>query len=595
MIQSAKSVLDYLRPIFWESCPVWVEKNIDLSLDNTCDMGGLVDLNYTPYLREPLTFWEREFRSKMTLVGVEQTGKSSVWKWGLLFKHNHSPQPTLVVYPSDADAADTNQDSFEPLMSGIPQMSLELDRPKVKRKDCYKFSAGPIYFQGGGADIISKPQGVVIGDEADFWMQHFEQVDNVKNMDKRTRTFRNALRVLVCSINQKKAKKSIIWNEFKKFSSQGYWHLGCMKCNALTMRSADVHNMQWELDEDENIIQESIRLICPKCERKHEEKEKREMGIHGGYIHTHPELIRDHVGYQWGAIASQMPGLDWLEIARTQMNSGRSANFEDQLLFWNSYRGIPFDMKASNPMKQQLTERQIPLPDPKIIENVFMCADTQDDCFYYRIRAIDSDKNMYSLTPAIKAITFEELDKAWQAEYLGIKPIMGIIDVGGHRPEEVEKWVANKKNFYGYRGDPRVAKEYDYVDGKPKVLRANPYPYQVQLLYYMYIQKNRANNYWYLHPEETDEYFDMMLDVKSPKKHATRDTEFKDWKPSSGNDHCFDCEKLFFLILKVAKNKLTPAEWRLGKIKDYIRVVRPPASAPPPMKSPFGSGGVRMF
>jgi len=69
-----------------------------------------------------------------------------------------------------------------------------------------------------------------------------------------------------------------IWEEFLK-SSQGYFTLRCKGCGKLTMRSCDLHNLQFESDYHEElrtyvVRKGSERLVCPVCHHEHVESDK---------------------------------------------------------------------------------------------------------------------------------------------------------------------------------------------------------------------------------------------------------------------------------------------------------------------------------
>ena len=118
------------------------------------------------------------------------------------------------------------------------------------------------------------------------------KLDNVADLKKRTRSYDNSILFLVCTPSEVNGK---IWRSFLN-SSQGYWYLRCKGCGDLTIRSCDIHNLQFESDYNEELRQylvkpETIRLVCPKCGYEHVEADKREMNIHGGYIHKIPAKI----------------------------------------------------------------------------------------------------------------------------------------------------------------------------------------------------------------------------------------------------------------------------------------------------------------
>lgn len=177
-------------------------------------------------------------------------------------------------------------------MRHIPQLKAQLDRPRSFRSDRYAFSNCISFFTGAGKKIMSKSCQVAIGDEVDEFPV-IGKLDNVADLKKRTRSYDSSILFLVCTPTQVTGK---IWRSFLK-SSQGYWHLRCQKCGDLTMRSCDIHNLQFQSTYDENLKEylvkpQSIRLICPVCGFEHTEDMKRAMNINRPdiYIRFHREL-----------------------------------------------------------------------------------------------------------------------------------------------------------------------------------------------------------------------------------------------------------------------------------------------------------------
>lgn len=133
-----------------------------------------------------------------------------------------------------------------------------------------------------------------------------------------------------------------IWQYFLK-GSQGYFTLRCKGCGELTMRSCDVHNLQFESTYNEHLKTYFVkkgteRLVCPKCGYQHIESEKEWCISHGEYVHVVPELFDELPSFQVGALASQLPSLCWSEIANSQLEAGKSADISIQQNFDNSIR-----------------------------------------------------------------------------------------------------------------------------------------------------------------------------------------------------------------------------------------------------------------
>lgn len=235
-----------------------------------------------------------------------------------------SPSQSIIVYPSDNLASETNLTKIQPLMKYIPQLKKELDKPRSYRSDRYKFSTCVSYFQGAGSKLVSKSCQVAIGDEVDQWPV-LGRLDNVSDLKKRTRSYDASIMFLVCTPTEVNGK---IWKSFLK-SSQGYWHLRCQNCGQLSIRSCDIHNLQFQSVYDEQLKEhlvkpQTIRLVCPLCSHEHVQSQKGQMNRNGGYIHKIPERIIEAPGFQVGALASQLPALSWKVIAQAQLQARKT-------------------------------------------------------------------------------------------------------------------------------------------------------------------------------------------------------------------------------------------------------------------------------
>ena len=514
-------------------------------------------------------------------MAPEQTGKSLAWQIGLLWSFIFKPCLSLVCYPSDDLAEEVNNNKLQPLMKEIPQLAAELAKPRSKKIDSYEFSNLISYFMGAGSRVTSHPAQIRVADELDDWVSHENQVSNVQDMRKRARQFLTSIFYKVCSPT---LGNGPINQEFRD-GSRGFWNLRCLECGKLTMPSHAIYNLQWELDDNEEVIEESIRLICPICRHEHKEKDKRECNLQGDYIHERPGMLKTKPSFQWGLLASQLKATNWLYIAHQQMKVKKN-DIKSQLLFDNSVRGLPkknrkFDGDAEEEIKKHIA----PMPAPEILEAVFMSVDTQDSCFYYRIRGIDKDNNTYPLTSKIRAENFKDLDSIWETEYLGIKPMLGIIDEGGNRPKEVQKWVKDKVGWFTYKGDTRTKykkdKNWKRSKTSKKLILGHALKLQADLLYYMYTQNNKdAGNYWYLHENETEEYYSQLADMQKSNRKKDGDM-FINWA-GTGKDHCFDCEKQMLLLIDYAKSTFKDTDWLQGKVdwskKKKKKIIQRPRS-----------------
>lgn len=527
---------------------VWIQENVDLTYDTTSSADGLVDLSITPYLKKPLSCWNNPKVRFLTIMAVEQTGKSSTWRFGVLWAACNRPVAMLIIYPSDDDAKQINTDTLLPLMMGIPELKAELERPWSHQKDHYSFTKLKIYFQGAGSPIISKSIGIVVGDETDDWPTHLRE-KNVKNMQKRTRTYQKSLNVAVCSPSTKNGPIFVRFDD----SSQEFYHLVCLKCDEF-FPSFETGNLKYEVDERHKVIGD-VRLKCPKCDHLHHESDKRRISMGGEYIGKF-ENEEEHRGFQWGALASTT--ISWREIAQAHHDSTIDFSREVQALLWNSYKGLPFRPETTRKSDIDALRRHIIPKRKEELVGIFLSADTQDDMFYWIVRGIDRFENTYLLGHGI-AQDFDDLLEVWERDFDGRKCIAAIIDQGGHRARAVQEFTKEHPGIYSYKGDNRISKRYQPGKDDNSAIIAKPQIYQAELLYLIYTQLNKQNHYWYLSKDVTADYLEQLASVQATN---TKNGDwYENWESTNGNDHYFDAEKMWLVMLEFAKDRFNSRHW----------------------------------
>lgn len=521
------------------------------------------DLSLSPFLRNPLNEWNFNGHIReVTIVAPEQTGKSMSWVIGLLYSYIFNPGLSLVVYPSDDLGIKINKEKLEPLMRKIPRLKAELDMPRSQKKDCYHFSNLKSYFAGAGSRITSQSARIRIADETDDFQDHEGKITSLHDIRKRARSFSDSMFYKVCTPTETSGN---IWKEFLN-SSQGYWHLRCQNCKQLSIRSADVHNLQWELKEDV-IDEESLRLICPDCKHEHAESQKKEMNISGGYVHKVPALIGTHSGYQWGALASQWQSLSWINIAKAQMNAGKSAAYIDQIYLDNSIRGLPFHKRgASDAGYHKLKSHIYPgaFPYDKF-EGVFYAGDTQDDRIYYIIAGIDKDANIY-ICEANEEIAIESIRAKIKQKYNGCAFTAGIQDEGGHRHYEIRNFVESfGGGFYTWKGaDSRYSKRVELSKDRLNHLRGNVKIFEIETLYYLHAQEKKENNYLYFRDDLNQDFYKHLMSVH-PDNTKKNGDEFANWTKSGKRWDYFDCLKMLYALIEFCKLNYPQNLWRHGQ------------------------------
>ncbi len=584
------------------------------------------DLSLTPYLKDILEQWD--FRGKghreIVVMAAEQTGKSLSWQLGILWSFLYEPGLSMIVYPSDEKCDEINRAKLQPLMKSIPSLAAGLAEPKTKAKNRYNFPSFISYFQGAIERISAHSARIRIADEVDDWQQTEGKIESPKleDLKKRGRIFDDSLLVKVSS---PKGESALIYPAFLD-TSRGYWYLRCKGCGELTMRSCDVHNLQFECEIEEKnkrLIPGSERLICPKCKREHVYSERREMNINGGFIHKFPDLVGRRTGFQWGVLASQWESLSWSFIAEKQLLAGRSGNLRDQTDFDNSIRGLPFRPRRDNENEvEAIYKHCAEPPNPDTIEAVFLTADTQDDGWRWELRALDVNSNRYQLDYGnavyidlddekrkdVEAARKSEANLLGQAYeplktlgdvlrggWNGLPVTMCMVDEGGHRKPEVEAFVqANPRAFSykgGWKGGFDSGKAWQWSKNQPKLILARRGDFQDALLYYLHFQKDVSNNYWFLMPREklSQSYIEELLSVR--EKPSIREGHLrKNWDHEGRKHDFFDVSMMYLVLEDVAISELDISEFRRKKAEVLFRAdsQQDNSSQPEPVRAESG-------
>ena len=537
----------------------WAEQNISFERDISANFDRF-DLSLTPYLRDVINTWNfKNTIRETTVVAPEQTGKSLSWIIGLLYSFVYNPCLSMIIYPSDEKGIRINKEKLEPLMREIPKLAAELEMPRSQKQDCYQFSNLKCYFSGAGSRVTSQSSKIRIADEVDDWVSHEEKVTNLQDLRKRARSFSESMLFKVCSPTSKTGE---IWTEFNK-GSKGFWYLRCKGCGKLTMRSADIFNMQWELDENHNVISDSIVLVCPECKFEHKESDRRDINISGAYIHENPGLIGTLPSFQWGALASQWGGLlSWPKIAEAQLLAGKSGSFNDQRYLDNSIRGLPFLKRTYSDgtmekLKTHVVTEEIPIND---FEGIFYAGDTQDDRIFYIIAGIDSKSNLYILKAAQEPI-LENIRTEIEKDFYGRKILAAVQDEGGHRTLEIQKFAQTIPNLWTYKGNNRQAKRIERGTGKLLLVKESAF--RTESLYYIHNQEKKDNNYLFLAKDLPEEFYTHLLAYQQDNAKKFGD-EYENWTHNGRKHDYFDCMKMLYALIEFCKAKYPKHMWYKG-------------------------------
>lgn len=562
ILEACRVILEQVRPYAYEKPLEYLEATVNLDSDITTAASGLIRIReVTPYIVTPIEHFALRGKHRVTVQAVEQSAKSSLWKLGLMWRQKYLPGPAGIIYQNKEVGQNIIRDSFLPILRCDPEFETCLPKREGEAPTRLKLPYSVLYLMTGDSAIISFPMAVIIGDEINKWRleranrrklklkkDEDYQVSKVKDMDKRLRTFHDSIRVLVCSPEGKKAP---ITQEFN-LSSKGFYHCRCASCGELSFNTTTPEEYFVFDTTDDVVVPGSIRLKCPACGYMHtEEKHKRLITTGGDYIHERPELIDVHAGFCWGALATQMPGLDWLEICTAINAANVSHSYETQAYLHNSIKGVDYSPNIVTGEKLKLIRTHFVPELPEKTEEkfcaVYLAVDTQEVGYWFSVLAVDTDDNWYTLDYGF-AWDDDAVIQAWNREYMGLQPSAGIIDEGGHRKPEVDDLLLRLGNgFFKYKGEAGTYKgNFRISDEDPYLIKGKARYYNAKWLYMIYSQKQRNNNYWYVACELKKTFVQQMAAVQPPE--GQPDADFEDWTPGERQHDLFDCHKMALLL-----------------------------------------------
>lgn len=578
-------------------------QDIDLSND-VSSAKDKIDLENYPYMLEPLKncALEKNVRKEIVISWPDQCGKSLIQICTILFNCCYNSLQCVICYPSVDLANETALVKFVPLFKAIPQFKDDIEKPFAIRSDRFKLSNALIYWQGAGSKIVSKSCKLVLADEASI----FETPNNVNNLlqlKKRTRSYDQCLQLFVST---PRYKQDPFWRQFLG-GSQGYFYLRCQNCGQLTIRSCDIHNLQFETVYNEELkqyisVKGTERLICPKCHFQHNEKQHREKMVkQGAYIHTFPERVKDYPTFQIGVLASLLNTHVWGTLANIQLSSGKSSTLEDAQNWDNSYRGLPYQQREYNKQDQQaLKAHYYKKEDLKKedIEAIYIVSDVQDTFYPCGVFAYDKNGNLWCLELfrlRYAFLTDEErnvidaenkrdnkspettLLDLLDRQYLGIKPLCLLIDYRGHRSEHTRKFSQLRRNIICYGGTSLKYDKFKPSQNIPKLFLCDAKKYQAQLIFMLYFQKNKDRNYIYL-PENISEKDVEEITSFQPDKEHRNGNLYQNWIPGKHGQSChdfFDVCKMALCAVQISAKIFHRDKFRLGKAPVFQKSLIP--------------------
>ena len=215
---------------------------------------------------------------------------------------------------------------------------------------------------------------------------------------------------------------------------------------------------------------------------------------------------------------------------------------------------------------------------------LFMTSDTQDNRSVVMVCALDVNDNLYVIESKEVEFLFlkdeqrtlinehseapvETVEDMLNKEYLvengiGIKPMFCLIDRQGHRTKEIQYFAEKINNVMMYQGTYMTTSTWRMSDNNRKLILGAAKHWQSVLIYQLYTQKKRKENYLYFNPETTDDVIKQIVCVKPDPTKKFGDSP-ENWTPEGGAVHdWFDVVKMAYLAVDFAIQTMSKKRWR---------------------------------
>lgn len=296
-----------------------------------------------PYLRgimealSPYSPYKKVVLLKAAQIGASETANN--WLGHIV---SVNAAPVLVVYPKEEVAKRWVKTKFWPMLESTPSLQDKIIHPNKKGSgNTWSYQAFPggylaIASASSGKELRSLNVCYVVLDEVDAYPKEVGQDgDPIELAYARTITYPNKRKLFVLSTPLIKGHSPS--EAFFLKSDQRRYFVPCPFCNG--EQTLVFEQLQWELDEYERPIPDSMVYECEHCKKHIPERYKTEMVEAGTWqataVSKDPELIGFHIN------ALYSPWVSFSELAYKYLDTTHDpAKLRP---FVNLYLGEPFE------------------------------------------------------------------------------------------------------------------------------------------------------------------------------------------------------------------------------------------------------------
>lgn len=577
----------------WEPPPeepidAWAERHVVMP-PGVSALPGPLDLGITPYMRGILQAYTDPEVEEITICSSTQVGKTTCGMIPVLYSVAEDPWNVLVVMPRDQDAAELNQDRYQPVIRESPELAKLLQGGSAY--DCsrarIRFPSCTVSFAGAQspAALASKAMRTLVLDEIDKWPPWSgREADPVELARERTRTFWNRK---ILKMSTPTVEEGYIWRELLQSTNERYW-VPCPHCGEhqeLLFGAAGAGpGIKWpEGATAEQIRREALAwYACAHCGLEIRDTHKGDMlragiwvpqgcRVSGGGV-VGPSRGRKHVGFHlW---AGYSPWLAFSDIAaKFLVAKGSQAKLMN---FYNSWLGQPWKLVVNEVRGALVRQRQgeyeegaCPTTAWCLTAGVDVQAHQGRTYLYYVIRAWGREGESWLVKHGLAEgweVLSQVLFKAVYRDPTGSAlPLhMALVDSGdGNKTDEVYDYCV-MTGCYAYKGASKPLRPIkfstvDRLGTNINLALVDSGFFKVKLHRLIHSDK------WHLPRVLSEEYFAHMVAEQLVRtRHRKTGRDVLEWKviPEGTANHYFDAEVMAIAAAEILEvgNLAAPVE-----------------------------------
>jgi len=602
----------------------WAYRNINLT--NQSAIRGPYDINVTPHWKWPLD--ELLSMPSVEIIAIcasAQIGKSYFTYLAAFHAMKEEKKSSLIVLADKGTADKVNERRLQKIVENSEKLLALKDKFTAKELAFLNGTGITVAWASSVAGLATFEYPIIILDETDKegYKVKSDEADAVSLAIERTETFPGRKIILISTPS---IITGNIWThlegiynpdtERKEGGSDVIYdyHIPCPECGLYQpMRWDSAHAYGFDDNEfrgRDNLFhplgqvvweggrkatQEQINRAgyeCGECKDVWTTSQKNGLVDVGEWV---PRKVIDYeptkVGLHiWRAYSKLADSGDFSKMVRNWVSAVNTKDFKKIQGVVNSTMAGPFMVDLSASRNQAVITAQV-IDVPKLLIPVnsgivgLTCGiDTQDNCFYYVVRAWgrprDGKLESWLIDNGI-ILTWKELTKLTEKLYQDRDGrdyyiTLAMIDSQGHRVSEVYAWSRGKGNVRASQGVQKMAQPYSssvmdiYPDTK-KPIPGGLSLYSVNTTYYkdaLFIRTNTPSGEpgaSHIHSEVDESYKTQM--IAEYREEETGIWRCPKWKPN----HYLDCEVLALAASDISglnKREINIEEWSPPKEED---------------------------